>query len=323
MLSIVSMTLPPGLLRLGCRPRRQNLPTPKRSRVRGTSPGAAAQRTGRSRVLERQRIDRGNTLRRYTTSTLSRNRSSFPRPALRIPARGARHDRGGRVRGYALAQCGSSSCARAPIVARPGRRRAIPSAARPSTRRPSRRAWSLRTVVKRCTCSTPWATKCHVPFDDHLTSWTSAAAAGDSSMRVVTEQLRQRRSGVLSRARLRFMETATAGSWVYIAKSDSGYGQSGRGTQVGTLGGSWSAQVDHGGSGGLSGGGESTATTFLGRDGSVYYVRAGGYGEYLYFRKSTNGGLSWGPFVSATPPLGLATTSPRRRSPLRPELHDG
>jgi RHS repeat-associated protein len=143
-----------------------------------------------------------------------------------------------------------------------------------------------------------------------LSSWTSAAAAGDSSMRLPSGNNCGSAGQECYRAHaFGFMETATAGSWVYITKSDAGWGQSGRGTQVGTLGGSWSTQVDHGGSGGLSGGGESTATTFLGRDGSVYYVRAGGYGEDLYFERSTNGGATWGGQVHAYTPIPIYTTA--------------
>src|SRR5947208_8639101 len=96
------------------------------------------------------------------------------------------------------------------------------------------------------------------------------------------------------------METAIAGRWVYIAKSDSGFGQSGRGTQVGTLGGSWSTQVDLGGSGGLTGCcGESTAASFLDRDGNIIYIRAASYGDGLYYCKSVDGGYTWSSPVQA------------------------
>lgn len=129
----------------------------------------------------------------------------------------------------------------------------------------------------------------------NLTTWSSAAAAGDTSMRVANGNNCGNAGDECYRAHaFGFMETATTGTWIYISKSDSGYGQSGRGTQVGTLGGSWSSQVDHGGSGGLSGGGESTATTFLDRDGNVYYIRAGEHGESLYWKKSTDAGATWG-----------------------------
>ena len=130
--------------------------------------------------------------------------------------------------------------------------------------------------------------------DPTLVTWTSPAPAGDTSMRVVTGNNCGLAAQECYRAHtFEFTETATAGSWVYIAKSDSGFGQSGRGTQVGTLGGSWSGQIDHGGSGGLSGGGESRATAFLDRSGNVIYVRAGERGDYLYYKKSTDGGFTW------------------------------
>lgn len=146
----------------------------------------------------------------------------------------------------------------------------------------------------------------------NLTSWSSAAAAGDTSMRVVTGNNCGNAGQECYRAHaFGFMETATAGTWVYIAKSDAGWSQSGRGTQVGTLGGSWSTQVDHGGSGGLSGGGESMATTFLDRSGNVYYIRAGEKGEYLYFKKSTDGGATWGAAVQGytVPQIANYTTA--------------
>lgn len=145
-----------------------------------------------------------------------------------------------------------------------------------------------------------------------LTNWTSAAAAGNATMRVVNGNNCGSAGQECYRAHaFGFMETATAGSWIYISKSDSGWGQSGRGTQVGSLGGSWSTQIDHGGSGGLSGGGESTATTFLGRDGAVYFIRAGESGDRLYFKKSSNGGVGWEPLVHAyvVGPLSPYTTA--------------
>lgn len=142
----------------------------------------------------------------------------------------------------------------------------------------------------------------------NLTSWTSAAAAGDTSMRVVSGNSCGSAGQECYRAHaFGFMETATSGTWVYIAKSDSGWGQSGRGTQVGTLGGSWSTQVDHYGSGSLSGaGGQSTATTFLDRSGNIYYLRAGEKGEILYFEKSVDNGSTWGPPTLAYLSGGLA-----------------
>jgi RHS repeat-associated protein len=145
----------------------------------------------------------------------------------------------------------------------------------------------------------------------NLTSWSTSAVAGDSSMRVVTGNNCGSAGQECYRAHaFGFMETATAGTWVYISKSDSGWGQSGRGTQVGSLGGSWSTQVDHLGSGGLSGGGESTATTFLGRDGAVYYIRAGEDGENLYYEKSTDDGAHWdGRVYAYTPNVGNYVTA--------------
>ncbi|HEY6202469.1 MAG TPA: RHS repeat-associated core domain-containing protein [Candidatus Limnocylindria bacterium] len=136
--------------------------------------------------------------------------------------------------------------------------------------------------------------------DPALVTWTSSAPAGDASIRPVSNNNCGNAAAECYRAHtFEFTETATAGQWVYITKSDSGWGQSGRGTQVGTLGGAWSAQVDHGGSGGLSGGGESRATAFLDRGGNVIYVRAGERGDYLYYKKSTDGGFTWGPGISA------------------------
>ncbi|MGH8733593.1 MAG: sialidase family protein, partial [Burkholderiales bacterium] len=117
-------------------------------------------------------------------------------------------------------------------------------------------------------------------YTTDLSTWTTAANAGDGTMRLPSGNNCGSAGQECYRAHsFGFMETASTGSWVYITKSDSGWGQSGRGTQVGTLGGSWSTQVDHFGSGGISGGGDSTATTFLGRSGEVYYIRAGGYGD--------------------------------------------
>ena len=139
--------------------------------------------------------------------------------------------------------------------------------------------------------------------DTGLVTWSTAADAGDASMAVPSPNNCGNAGQECYRAHgFSFMETATAGNWVYVAKSASGFGQSGRGTQVGTLGGSWSTQVDHFGSGGLSGGGQSSATTFLGRDGSIYYIRAAEYGDGLYYKKSTDGGYTWGGQVSAYAP---------------------
>jgi RHS repeat-associated protein len=139
--------------------------------------------------------------------------------------------------------------------------------------------------------------------DATLVTWSSAAAAGDSSMRVAAGNNCGSAGNECYRAHaFQFTETASAGRWLYIAKSDAGYGQSGRGTQYGTLGGSWSTQIDLGGSGGLSGGGESTATTFLDRAGNLVYVRAGERGENVYVERSTDNGASWGPRLYAYAP---------------------
>jgi RHS repeat-associated protein len=143
--------------------------------------------------------------------------------------------------------------------------------------------------------------------DSTLAIWSSPAAAGGASMRPAKNNSCGSSGQECYRAHAySFMETATAGTWIYIAKSDAGFAQSGRGTQVGTLGGTWSAQVDLGGSGGLDGCcGESTATTFLDRAGAIYYLRAGSKGEYLYWQKSTDGGASWSAQVGAYLP-GIA-----------------
>lgn len=131
--------------------------------------------------------------------------------------------------------------------------------------------------------------------DSTLATWSAWAAAGDSSMVVPSWNNCGSSGQECYRAHnFGFMETASPGVWLYIAKSPAGFGQSGRGTQVGVLGGGWSPQVDHGGSGGATGCcGESTPTTFLDRAGNIYYVRAGSSGEVLYHKKSTDGGYTW------------------------------
>src|SRR5712692_7071271 len=130
--------------------------------------------------------------------------------------------------------------------------------------------------------------------DPTLSSWSAPSAAGDGSMRVAAGNNCGSAGDECYRAHaFSFVESATVGRWIYVAKSDSGYAQSGRGTQVGVLGGAWSTQVDHQGSGGLSGGGDSSATTFLDRQGFVYFIRASGNGDQLYLRRSTDGGYSW------------------------------
>src|SRR5439155_7185441 len=140
-----------------------------------------------------------------------------------------------------------------------------------------------------------------VTTDTTLVTWTAPAAAGDTSMAQAAHNSCGNSGAECACAHdFSFMEAATAGQWVYIAKSPSGSAQSGRGTQVGSLGGAWSAQVDHGGSGGISGCcGESTATTFLDRSGNVYYIRVDHVGQNLYYQKSTDGGFTWGPQVYA------------------------
>lgn len=137
--------------------------------------------------------------------------------------------------------------------------------------------------------------------DPALATWSAAAVAGDATMRLVAGNNCGNSGQECYRAHaFEFMETATPGQWIYIAKSDSGFGQSGRGTQVGTLGGAWSAQVDHGGSGGVTGCcGDSRATTFLDRSGNILYVRADSFGQNLYHRKSLDGGVTWGARVYA------------------------
>ena len=99
--------------------------------------------------------------------------------------------------------------------------------------------------------------------DPALVTWSSPVDAGDASMRAATNNNCGSSGAECGRAHhFEFMETATAGRWIYISKSDAGFGQSGRGTQAGTLGGAWSTQIDLGGSGGISGCcGESTATS--------------------------------------------------------------
>jgi hypothetical protein len=148
--------------------------------------------------------------------------------------------------------------------------------------------------------------------DPTLAVWSVAVPAGDSTMRAASNNNCGASQPECYRAHAySFMETATPGRWIYVAKSDAGFGQSGRGTQVGSLGGSWSLQVDHGGSGGITGCcGHSTATTMLDRDGAVYFLRSYSGGQNIYYRKSTDGGSTWGPYVNAySPDLDFLTTS--------------
>ena len=113
--------------------------------------------------------------------------------------------------------------------------------------------------------------------DPALGSWTAATTAGDGTMHVVASS--DCSTGgpyhIYECERSRnfdFLETATSGQWLYISRADSGYTNGSRGTQVGTLGGAWSAQVDHGGSGGLNCCAEGNASAFLDRNGAIYYV---------------------------------------------------
>src|SRR6185503_14356 len=82
-----------------------------------------------------------------------------------------------------------------------------------------------------------------------------------------------------------FTETATAGQWLYIARAHTGWTNSSRGTQVGPLGGSWSAQFDHFGGGGLNCCPDAQASAFLDRNGAIYYVRDDGWGLRMYWQK--------------------------------------
>ena len=136
--------------------------------------------------------------------------------------------------------------------------------------------------------------------DPTLMSWTSPSAAGDGSM-LPAGPNGCGDAGECQRAHaFGFMETATPGKWVYVANTVPTGNYAGRGTQVGTLGGSWSAQFDHGGSGNVSAqGAHSGATTFLDRNGYVFFVRATDFGEQLYMKRSTDGGYTWDDAVDA------------------------
>src|SRR5437867_5618984 len=97
--------------------------------------------------------------------------------------------------------------------------------------------------------------------DPALVNWTTAAAAGDSSMAIAQHNNCGGAGFECTRAHnFSFTETATAGQWLYIAMTTGGF--TSRATQVGTLGGGWSAQVNMGGGGGNTNGGESNATAF-------------------------------------------------------------
>jgi RHS repeat-associated protein len=134
--------------------------------------------------------------------------------------------------------------------------------------------------------------------DPALGSWTSATNAGDGTMHLVFSSDCSTGGAYhiyeCERSRnFDFLETATSGQWLYISRADSGYTNGSRGTQVGTLGGTWSAQVDHGGSGGLNCCAEGNASAFLDRNGAIYYVRVSEQGERLYWKKSVDGGFTW------------------------------
>lgn len=132
--------------------------------------------------------------------------------------------------------------------------------------------------------------------DPGLANWTTAAAAGDSSMAIAQHNNCGGGGECIRAHNFSFMENA-AGQWVYVAMTTGGF--TSRATQVGVLGGSWSAQVNMGGEGGLSSGGESNATTFLDRSGNVYFLRADQNGQYLYSQRSSDGGFTWGPPITA------------------------
>jgi RHS repeat-associated protein len=153
--------------------------------------------------------------------------------------------------------------------------------------------------------------------DPTLVSWTTPSAAGDGSMRPAsTNSCSDLGDDECDRAHaFSFMETASPGQWVYVAKSVSGYENSGRGTQIGTLGASsaWTAQVDHFGYGNISAlGGHSGASTFLDRSGYVYFIRATTFGERLYMKRSTDGGYTWDDEIDAfdAPQPNFLTSAP-------------
>ncbi|MDP9281379.1 MAG: DUF6531 domain-containing protein, partial [Chloroflexota bacterium] len=138
--------------------------------------------------------------------------------------------------------------------------------------------------------------------DPTLATWTGPFAAGDSSMHAAIGWSCGDNSECARGHAFEFTETAVPGQWVYISATEVGdeHWGCGRGTQAGTLGGSWSAQVGHGTTCDLSGfGGGSRATTFLDRGGNVYFVRTNSTGNTLFFEKSIDGGLTWQPRVYA------------------------
>jgi len=139
--------------------------------------------------------------------------------------------------------------------------------------------------------------------DPTLLTWTAAAPAGDATMELaVTSDCTSTppSSDECMRSRnFEFTETATAGQWLYIARAHTGWTNSSRGTQVGALGGSWSAQYDHFGGGGLNCCPDAQASAFVDRNGAIYYVRDDGWGLRMYWQKSTDGGFTWGQQVQA------------------------
>lgn len=136
--------------------------------------------------------------------------------------------------------------------------------------------------------------------DPNLVTWTSQVPAGNGTMATAARNGCGADDECPRAHGFWFMETTTPGSWVYIAKSPAGYGQAARGTQVGILGGDWSTQIEHGGQAGVFGtGAHSTATTFLDRNGYIYFIRSYDRGQQLYFKRSTDGGYSWDDPVDA------------------------
>jgi len=139
--------------------------------------------------------------------------------------------------------------------------------------------------------------------DPTLATWTAAADAGDTTMHVVRSSDCSV-PGVLApnecqRSRNFFFTELSSGQWLYIAIEDCACTNGSRGTQVGTLGGSWSPQVDHGGAGGINSGAEGTATAFVDRAGAVYFLRDDNFGRNFWLQKSTDGGFTWGPRIYA------------------------
>ncbi|MDQ2913449.1 MAG: discoidin domain-containing protein [Chloroflexota bacterium] len=133
--------------------------------------------------------------------------------------------------------------------------------------------------------------------DPGLASWTAAAAAGDSSMAIAQHNNCGGSGQECYRAHNFSFTENVAGQWVYVAMSTGA--SAARATQVGPLGGSWSAQVDMGGQGGIFHGSSSNPTTFRDRSGNVYFLQLDEIGQSLFSQKSTDGGYSWGPQIQA------------------------